>query len=312
MGNAKGGITEELLKADGFDLLQRTGVSLERLLTFLKVVRAGNIAKAADYDPSAQALYSRQLGELERALRVPLFQKSGRSRELTAVGQSVAAITAAFVNGMQTEVSAFRGGPMTLNIGCGESVTYWLLQPRLANLLYRFPRVEYAIEHGSTGDTVEGVLQGRLHVGIVHDRADLRGLHPLPVASLPFGLFYPKAWPRLTEQRLRKQLRHLDILTLAGRGTYVSDVETIGRELEVRWNVRARMVSLPLMARMARALEVAVFLPLAAEEEMAQAGFACFQSPLFDRLTRNYVCLLQDRAASIQSVINMVAGQLRE
>lgn len=310
MGKNVNSITDELYKVDGFDLLQRTGVSLERLLNFLKVVQAGNIAKAADGDPSTQALYSRQLGELERALRVPLFEKDGRTRKLTAVGQTIASITAAFVNGLQTEVSAFKQGPMNLHIGCGEAVTYWILEPRMANLLDRFQRVEYCIEHGSTTETIEGVIQGQLHMAIVHDRADLHGQRPFPVASIPFGLYYPKAWPKLTEKRLRQDLKELDLITLAGRGTYVRDIETIGAELEVRWNIRARLVSLPMLAHMVSVLKVAVFLPLAAEKEMAAASYACLKSPLFDRLTRNYVCMLQERAAGIQSLIRAVAMEL--
>ncbi|MGC9453201.1 MAG: LysR family transcriptional regulator [Oceanipulchritudo sp.] len=303
MGKNVNSITEELYKVDGFDLLQRTGVSLERLLNFLKVVQAGNIAKAADGDPSTQALYSRQLGELERALRVPLFEKDGRTRKLTPVGQTLASITAAFVNGLQTEVSAHRKGPQTIHIGCGEAVTYWILQPRMANLLDRFPRVDYQVEHASTSDTIEGVIQGRLHLAIVHDRADLHGQRPLPLTSMQFGLFYPNGWPKLTEKRLRHDLKKMDLITLAGRGAYVRDIATIGTELEIQWNIRARLVSLPMLVRMACALEVTVFLPLAAEEEMAAAGYACLKSPLFDRLTRNYVCVIQQRAASIQSLI---------
>lgn len=303
-------ITKELYKVDGFDLLQRTGVSLERLLNFLKVVQAGSIAKAANQDPSTQALYSRQLGELERALRVPLFEKDGRSRKLTPVGQTIASITAAFVNGLKTEVAAYKKGPMTFNIGCGEAVTYWILGPLLGRLFEWYEQVDYHIEHATTADTIEGVIQGRLHLAIVHDRADLREQLPLPMTSMSFGLFYPKAWPKLTEKQLRENLNKLDIITLPGRGTYVRDIETIGAELGIHWNVRARLASLPMMARMARSLEVAVFLPLAAEEEMAKAGYACMRSTLFDRLTRNYVCVLQKRASEIRTLINLVANGL--
>jgi hypothetical protein len=51
---------------NGFDrLFARSGLSLDRLRTFLAVAAAGNPARAAKGDPTRQAQFSRQVNELE-------------------------------------------------------------------------------------------------------------------------------------------------------------------------------------------------------------------------------------------------------
>ena len=51
------------------------GLSLERLASFLAVVDARGIARAAPGQPVRQSQLSRQIGELERALGVALFER---------------------------------------------------------------------------------------------------------------------------------------------------------------------------------------------------------------------------------------------
>ena len=47
------------------DLFQTTGLTLERLHSFLMVAEAGGVTKAAGGDPNRQSLFSRQIKELE-------------------------------------------------------------------------------------------------------------------------------------------------------------------------------------------------------------------------------------------------------
>ena len=55
-----------------------TGVSIDRLKSFLLVAEAGGHARAAPGDPVRQSQLSRQVSELEVALAQELFVRSGR------------------------------------------------------------------------------------------------------------------------------------------------------------------------------------------------------------------------------------------
>ena len=53
-----------------------SGLSLDRLRTFLRVAEAGNLAKAAQGDATKQSQFSRQNKELEAYFGVPLTRRS--------------------------------------------------------------------------------------------------------------------------------------------------------------------------------------------------------------------------------------------
>ena len=60
-----------------------SGLSLDRLRTFLRVAEAGNLAKAAKGDTTRQSQFSRQIKELEAFFGVALTRRVGRRIEIT-------------------------------------------------------------------------------------------------------------------------------------------------------------------------------------------------------------------------------------
>ena len=69
------------------DLLQHSGLSLDRLQSFCCVAEAGGVTKAAKGDPARQSLFSRQIKELEEFFGVELMRRSGRGVALTEAGR---------------------------------------------------------------------------------------------------------------------------------------------------------------------------------------------------------------------------------
>ncbi len=112
-------------------LLKKKGVSLERLLSFCDVADAGGLASAAKGDPVRQSLMSRQLGELETALEVTLFNRSVRPHELTGIGEELVSAVRDFVREFEAGVSRERGEREVVTVAAGESVILWLLIPLL-------------------------------------------------------------------------------------------------------------------------------------------------------------------------------------
>ena len=64
-------------------LFDVSGLSLDRLRTFLRVVEAGNLSKAASGDTTRQSQFSRQIKEMESFFGVALTRRVGRRIEIT-------------------------------------------------------------------------------------------------------------------------------------------------------------------------------------------------------------------------------------
>src|SRR5437870_2183319 len=69
------------------DLLQKGGISLDRLQSFCLVAQAGGVTKAAKGDPAKQSLFSRQIKELEEFFGTELIRRKGRGISLTESGE---------------------------------------------------------------------------------------------------------------------------------------------------------------------------------------------------------------------------------
>ena len=69
------------------ELFSEHGLSLDRLKSFLDVVEAGSIVKAAAGDTNRQSQYSRQIKELEVFFGAELTKRRGRRIEITEEGE---------------------------------------------------------------------------------------------------------------------------------------------------------------------------------------------------------------------------------
>ena len=74
------------------ELFSRSGLSLDRLRSFLSFAQAGSIAKAAPGDVNLQSQISRQISELETFFATELTVRRGKSLSLTAAGQRLAVL----------------------------------------------------------------------------------------------------------------------------------------------------------------------------------------------------------------------------
>lgn len=73
-------------------LFSLSGLSLDRLRTFLAVAESGSIAKAAKGDATRQSQFSRQVKELEGFFGIALTRRVGRRIEITEEGSRLALI----------------------------------------------------------------------------------------------------------------------------------------------------------------------------------------------------------------------------
>ncbi|MFT3711526.1 MAG: LysR family transcriptional regulator [Archangium sp.] len=144
--------------------LLRRGLSLDRLASFVAVMEAGGLARAAPGDPVRQSQLSRQVKELELAFGRELLTRTPRGLEPTAAGVALASAVRAFSREL-VDVDGASSGPGRVTLGAGDSVLQWLVLPRLAKLGLTGLELE-VLALGAEG-TVSALQEQRIDLGVL-------------------------------------------------------------------------------------------------------------------------------------------------
>ena len=152
-------------------LFDVSGLSLDRLRTFLRVVEAGNLSKAASGDPTRQSQFSRQIKEMEAFFGVALTRRVGRRIEITDEGKRLGLIIRRQFRELDDFRESMADRRVSVRIGSQGSVIDWLIIPRLADIQKTLGNTMVEMEQMRTADTVRGVADGRLDFGIVREDA---------------------------------------------------------------------------------------------------------------------------------------------
>ncbi|HXU05868.1 MAG TPA: LysR family transcriptional regulator [Polyangia bacterium] len=165
------------------------GLSLDRLASFLAVVEAGGIARAAPGQPVRQSQLSRQVGELERALGVALFERGTQGpRVPSPAGARLACLARDFHRGLD-DVSRADAGPLAIALGAGDSAIHWLIAPIAREL----PDVQVDVGARSTAEIVAELADGTIDAGVVRlSDAPSGGLKATRIGTLEYALFSPR------------------------------------------------------------------------------------------------------------------------
>lgn len=113
-------------------LFAESGLSLDRLKSFLEVAAAGSIVKAAAGDPVRQSQYSRQIKELEDFFRIHLMERQGKGSRLTANGRELARISRFFMMGLSNFQRGCLVEEQSYRIGTSGTYIQRFLLPSLA------------------------------------------------------------------------------------------------------------------------------------------------------------------------------------
>ena len=174
-------------------LFDVSGLSLDRLRTFLRVVEAGNLSNAASGDPTKQSQFSRQIKELEAFFGVALTRRVGRRIEITDEGKRLALV----IRRQFSELDDFRefmaGRSVNVRFGSQGSVIDWLLVPRLAGLRTALGDAMVELEQMRSADVVRAVADGRLDFGIVREDAVPKEIKRWPLGEVGYALFAANA-----------------------------------------------------------------------------------------------------------------------
>ncbi len=198
------------------NLFRVGGLTLDRLRHFCEVAEAGSIKEAVDLYGRNQSSYSRDIQQLETFLDEPLFVQKGTSRSgkrfegLTPRGEALRDLTIDYFEAL-TRLVDFRDTPDSIRIGAGETVLQWVICSRLGLIQDQHPNVQIRLENVSAAESMRGVNQGTLDIGIVDSKSMAEapeGIQALELGAVEYALFLTPEMAETAKTQSEKQLWH--------------------------------------------------------------------------------------------------------
>ena len=176
------------------ELFSRSGLSLDRLRSFLEMAEAGSIARAAPGDPVRQSQISRQIRELEEFFGAELTQRRGKTLVLTSEGLRLAGLVRDQLQGLDDFRREAQGVPTAYVFGAGASTLETMIAPRLPALAETLGGALLRTESHRSRALVEAVREGRVDFAVVRRDAiaDPSKRNCLPLVKLTFHLCIPR------------------------------------------------------------------------------------------------------------------------
>ncbi len=145
-------------------------MELRHLRYFLAVARHRNFSRAAKELHLAQPPLSQQIQQLERELKVVLFDRSGRRIELTQAGEVLFQHSLhlfARIDDMLTEVrEVAEGYEGKVTLGTNPSSAGFLVPSFIEHMSKRLPEIELSIREASSSSIVDLAIQRHIDLGL--------------------------------------------------------------------------------------------------------------------------------------------------
>lgn len=206
----------------------RRRIRLRDLDTFMAVVSAGGMRRAAEKLHLSQPAVSKAIAELENALGVPLLERSRQGVAVTPFGQALAARTRSMFDALDQGVQeiAHLADPDAgeVNIACPEVYNAGLVATAMEHMNRASPRVRFGVDTGDAPVLVSQFLLGRLSdVVIVRPHGELVDpairAEPLLHERLQVVVHKDSAWAKR---------RQVTLAQLAGERWILSRNEAVG------------------------------------------------------------------------------------
>jgi DNA-binding transcriptional LysR family regulator len=164
---------------DNIDIISERILETDLARTFLAVVAAGNFIKAADRLHVTQSTVSTRIRSLEEQLGCTLFVRNKAGTALTPAGQRLqkhAATLVRTVERARQEVGVPAGYQATLTVGGRFGLWEGLLLRWLPLIGELAPDVSVRAEVGFEDDLMQGLVEGRIDIGVMYTPQSRPGL----------------------------------------------------------------------------------------------------------------------------------------
>lgn len=170
-------------------------VNLHQLRIFYTVARLGSFSRAAEELRISQPSVSIQVADLERSLRVDLFEQLGKRIYLTDAGRVLEDYARRILNLVEEANSAlaevageFRG---RLTIGASTTPGTYVLPRVIGAFQEKYPNVTVTLDIANTRRIQERILRNELDLGIVGWEVSSHNLEVLPLLEDELVLVVP-------------------------------------------------------------------------------------------------------------------------
>lgn len=295
------------------ELLQRRGISLDRLHTLVALADAGSLVRASGGDAVRQSQFSRQLRELEGTLGCKLTVRKGRTLSLTDAGQELAGIVREQFNALAGFATRCGKGRLVVRIGAGESLLNWLIIPRCFRLEPRMGQT-YRLLNLRTKDVIEGLLEHQLDFGVIRVRGELpEPLKSVVLGKIEYSLFAPQSQLSDARKWTLTRLHELSLAALQGDPRLAALAAAGARQRG--WKpptVAFECTSLPQVHELVQQGLAAGFLPSIVESTFDSASVTNLPLPALKRLAEPHHLVWHPRAIERNSSLERIRERLGE
>ena len=290
-------------------VIEKKGLSLERLHLLCEVAHAGGIKAAIGDDPVRQSLASRQLKELSEYVGHELCKKNGRGLEMTAAGQALADIGNDFFKKMDDYLRAMRNLPDNFSLGVGDSIFQWQILPKMKQFETEFPSTQLVSYSFPAFDIVKKVESRLLDAGIVRKSAVLQSeLVCEEIGKIHYKLFIPEKLIPKQKHTGIPAIQNLPFCTLTGDGEYARAMTTLLSAFNARPSLNCS--SMTQMYAAVQSGQYAAVLPQNAENGLGAEKVQCFTLPELAPFTRQ-IALIYKKDTSLSPIKQSVLAFLR-
>jgi DNA-binding transcriptional LysR family regulator len=286
-----------------------SGLSLDRLRTFLRVVEAGNLTRAARGDQTKQSQFSRQIKELENFFGVALTRRVGRQIEITEEGHRLALVIRRHFRELDDFRETMAGRSVSVRFGTQGSIIDWLLVPRLGVIREALGNAMVELEQLRTLDVVRAVADGRLDFGIVREDALPAETKRWRLGSVGYALFAANAlWKG--SATVQDVIGKAPVADLLPGGQFTTRWQEWLTKEKLRPRALARVSSFTDLARVVQAGHAAAVLPEMAAVDLVPKKFK--HEKIDDLKPRMLVLIANARSLDRSGIAKGVEARLSE
>ena len=298
-------------------LFEKSGISLERLRTLCLIDKHGGITRAAavfgkENVTTKQSQFSRQVKDLENFFGVDLLDRDVQPHRLTTEGKVLASIAHDALGDLEDFTQTCENRPVRLTIGAGESLIQWMLMPNLERIRAQLQNTSIGFLNRTTAQTIEGLLNGELDLGVVRKTALTKQLEHFHLGSFGYRLFVPKRMrKKFGESMSISELDGVRLALLEGSGEFRSSVDQLAAGAKVKLNIELECSSSTQVAYAIGSLNYAGILPEFAGKVLGQEKVSAHRLEGFD-VQRSLSVAWNPRRSESHPLIKEAANALKK
>lgn len=263
-----------------FELLQKQGLSLERLESFCKIIDSGGLAAAAGENAHHVTKLSRRVSDLEKYFGVELVTRTGRGLAATEAGKELYRIVRHDLRLLDDFRAKCAGLPAVLRIAAGNSMVHWAIAPYLGELTTRLPGFALHLRALRTFERVPAVRNHECDLAIVREEAitgQMKGRHLLTIHHRL--VLHRQLVERARTIEADRLLQRLP-LVLPSEGDLLLTLDKALAQKRIKLNVVSRVPTFTMAARVVHTGRFASILPHIAARDFPEKDFAVLPVPL--------------------------------